>query len=197
MTTVNAIVEFDREGDPESVRPHPMNARLHPDAQKAAMNESLDRVGWIGAVTANRRTGHLLDGHERREEALARGESLPIIWVDIPEEDEPFVLATFDPIAALAEYDGAVLAELAELADIETPDLSAFLNDYIALFVGPPDVNDYNDDDYDPTLTGGDSDSEPEVSWLRLEVSGDLLKRWRTHRSGFTSDDAALAAVLP
>lgn len=195
--TTNSIVDFELNGDPQTVQPHPRNARLHPDTQKAAMNESLDRVGWIGAVTANRRTGYLLDGHERREEAIARGETVPIIWVDIPEDDEAYVLATFDPIAALAEYDSSILAELLELADIETVDLTAMLTDQIAIFVGPPDVNDYNDDDYNPTLTGGDSDSEPEGSWLRLEVSDDLLERWRTHRSGFTSDDTALAAVLP
>lgn len=199
MTTTNAIVKFDRAADPASVQPHPMNARVHPDAQKTAMNESLDRVGWIGAVTANVRTGYLLDGHERREEALARGETIPIIWVDIPEEDEAFVLATFDPIAALAEYDGAILAELLELADIETVDLTAMLTDQIALYEGPPPLDDLADD-YDPSLVGDDDDEtndETGPGWLRLEVDPETLEQWRSHRAAFSSDNDALRALLP
>lgn len=198
MTTTNAIVKFDRAADPATVQPHPMNARVHPDAQKAAMNESLDRVGWIAAVTANVRTGHLLDGHERREEALARGETIPVIWVDIPEEDEAFVLATFDPIAALAEYDGAILAELLELADIETVDLTAMLTDQIALYEGPPPLDDLADD-YDPSLVGDDDETSDETGpgWLRLEVDPETFEQWRSHRAAFSSDNDALRALLP
>jgi hypothetical protein len=72
-------------------------------------------------VIRNRRTGHLLDGHARVEEARARGEaSVPVVEVDLSEEEEQLVLATLDPLGAMAEADTAMLTEL--LAGVTPPD---------------------------------------------------------------------------
>ena len=192
MTIATSIVDFDPEGDPASVEPHPMNARLHPEAQRVAMDESLTRVGWISAVIANRRTGRLLDGHERREEAIARGTTLPIMWVDIDEDDEAFVLATFDPIAALAEFDSSILAELVDIANIETVDLAGMLTDQIALIVGPPDLDDLADQ-YEPDSDAG---SDPGSVWIRLEVSAETFDMWAEYRKRHPSDDVALSEAV-
>lgn len=123
----NRIVELEREGDPSSVIPHPRNAREHPPEQRAAMDESLGRLGWIDAVIVNVRTKHVLDGHDRQQEALDRGETIPILWVDVAEEDEAFVLATFDPISAMATYNPELLDGLLEDAGIESESLVGLL----------------------------------------------------------------------
>src|SRR5262245_41086200 len=90
---------------------HEMNARRHPAKQREALRGSLDSVGWIAPVLVSTRTSKLLDGHARIEEALSRDEamSIPFVEVDVSEEEERLILATLDPISALATYDKEAL----------------------------------------------------------------------------------------
>ena len=105
--------------DPASLTPHPQNWRAHPARQRAALTGVLEEVGWVQQVVVNRRTGHLLDGHLRVETARARGEAVvPVVYVDLAEAEERLVLATLDPIGALAQADGPALAAL--LAEVST-----------------------------------------------------------------------------
>ena len=98
---------------------HPLNFRRHPKAQQEAVVGSLNDLGWIDCVLENVRTGHLIDGHERIFEALAKGEDTPVpcLQIDIAEEEEPQALLMLDPIAAMAETDktnlDALLREVA------------------------------------------------------------------------------------
>ena len=95
------------------LKPHPLNWRLHPAQQKAAMREVLDRVGWAGAVVVNAVTGHILDGHLRHELALERGEEVvPCYVVERTPAQERVVLGTFDSLAEWAEADAGKFAEL-------------------------------------------------------------------------------------
>lgn len=96
---------------------NPKNWRTHPQNQRDALVGALNEVGWVQRVIVNRRTGYLLDGHERIEEALKNGDALvPYIEVDLDEDEEAYVLATLDPIGAMASADseklGALLQEV-------------------------------------------------------------------------------------
>ena len=72
-------------------------------------------------IVVNRRSGRILDGHARVEEAARRGEpQVPVVYVDLTDEEEALVLASFDPIGALADADPTALTSL--LADVETAD---------------------------------------------------------------------------
>ena len=95
---------------------NPWNWRVHSERQRYALTEVLERVGWVQRVIVNRRTGRIVDGHLRV--ALARerfGEEavVPVIEVDLSEEEELAVLATLDPIGAMADSDEVALARLA------------------------------------------------------------------------------------
>ena len=84
----------------------------------------LDTVGYVAQVIVNQRTGHLVDGHLRVEEALSLGQpSIPAVYVDLSEDEERLVLASLDPLAAMATTDEAKLRELlAEVSvDSEAP----------------------------------------------------------------------------
>lgn len=77
------------------------------------MRGSLNEVGWVQRVIVNRQTGYLIDGHERIWEALQNGDaSVPYVEVDLSEAEEAYVLATLDPIGAMAQADAAKLDEL-------------------------------------------------------------------------------------
>jgi hypothetical protein len=93
--------------------PNEANWRKHPDRQRSALRGTLDKVGWVASIMVNKRTGRMIDGHARVEEALSKGEkSVPVDYVDLSEDEEKLVLATLDPIGALAEADGDKLEEL-------------------------------------------------------------------------------------
>ncbi len=49
---------------------NPSNPRIHPQKQRDAVAASIDTLGMISPVVVNRRTGYLIDGHERVMQAL-------------------------------------------------------------------------------------------------------------------------------
>jgi DNA methylase len=75
-------------------------------------------------------SGHMLDGHLRVELALERGEPfLDVTYVELSPEEERLVLASFDPLGAMADGDAATLATL--IADLSPDDagLAAMLDE--------------------------------------------------------------------
>ena len=112
-----------------TITPNPMNWRTHPQAQRDALTGALASVGWVADVIVNERTNNLVDGHARVEEAIKRGEQVPVSYVDLSEEEEKIVLATLDPIGAMAGTDAAMLADLVE----SLPDVQELINELCAV----------------------------------------------------------------
>ena len=109
------------EAPPEELLANPGNWRTHPPAQQGALAGALDEVGWVQDVIVNRRSGHMVDGHLRVELAISRGEPLvPVTYVDLSDEEEALVLATLDPLGAMAGQDKEKLQTL--LADVSVDD---------------------------------------------------------------------------
>lgn len=118
------------EEAPDQLLANPANWRIHPKTQQDALAGALDAVGWVQQVLVNRRTGFVVDGHARVALALSRGEPLvPVLYVDLDPDEEALVLATLDPIGAMAGRDDEKLREL--LADVTVDDagLLALLGD--------------------------------------------------------------------
>lgn len=136
----NRIVEYAAAVDPATLAAHPENWRGHPDAQRMALTESLGRVGWVGAVLVNSRSGRIIDGHERVDEAARAGGTVPVLWVDLDEDEERFVLASFDTIGAMADVDAAALAALLDHVDVDSPALADALAELSAATDTPEDV---------------------------------------------------------
>lgn len=116
----NRIVGHGEE-PPDQLLANPNNWRIHPHSQQQALAGVIDDVGFVRSVTVNRRTGHVVDGHLRVSAAISSGQPMiPVEYVDLSEDEEREVLATLDPIGALAGTDSAALAAL--VADVETDD---------------------------------------------------------------------------
>lgn len=98
---------------PRQIAQNPRNWRRHPQAQLDALEGALRTVGWVQRVIYNVRTGLLVDGHARVDLAMRNGEtSVPVTQVDLSPEEEALVLATLDPLSAMAEADQSALDEL-------------------------------------------------------------------------------------
>lgn len=120
------------EGDeaPDQLLANPANWRTHPQNQVDALEGLLRQVGWVQRVIVNRRTGHVVDGHARVALALRRGEqSIPVLYVDLSEDEERLVLAALDPIGGLASTDAIKLGELLETVRAQDAGLQSMLDD--------------------------------------------------------------------
>jgi HPt (histidine-containing phosphotransfer) domain-containing protein len=101
--------------DPRETDPNPLNWKKHPHRQRQALNASLDRSKWAGAALYNLNTKRLIDGHMRRDEAIKRGEPVyPVLVGWWSEEQERHLLATLDPLGAMAETQAEALRSLTE-----------------------------------------------------------------------------------
>ena len=115
---------------PSALLPNPRNWRTHPPEQQRALAGALGEVGWVAEVLVNRTTGNVVDGHLRIELALARHEAtVPVTYVELSEDEERLVLASLDPLAAMATAEQEQLAAL--LAGLAPADeaLRALLDD--------------------------------------------------------------------
>ena len=110
--------------------PNPRNWRSHPAEQQRALAGALGEVGWVAELLVNRTTGHVVDGHLRIELALARHETtVPVTYVELSEDEERLVLASLDPLAAMATAEQEQLAALLAGLDPADEALRALLDD--------------------------------------------------------------------
>lgn len=121
MTDWRNRITGSGEEAPDQLLANPKNFRRHPRHQQDALRGVLEEVGWVQEVIVNTTTGHLVDGHLRVELALRDGAaSVPVKYVSLSESEEALILATLDPIAALAYADKDTLDAL--LRDVSTGD---------------------------------------------------------------------------
>ena len=129
ITWQNRISRYGDEA-PDQLLAHPLNFRVHPKPQEDALAGVLTEVGIVQNIIVNERTGHLIDGHLRVSLALRQNQpTVPVTYVDLSPEEEALILATLDPISAMAASDADKLRRL--LDDVSTGDaaLMAMLSD--------------------------------------------------------------------
>ena len=110
------------------LQPNPKNWRTHPEAQQNALRGILSEVGIAGACIA-RETAEgglmLIDGHLRTE--TLGNEDIPVLVLDVTEEEADKLLATFDPLGAMATADADKLREVLESVETANHELSEML----------------------------------------------------------------------
>lgn len=95
------------------LHPHPQNWRTHPRAQVSALRGAIEEIGFADAILARETPdGHLqiIDGHCRAE--ISEDEEVPVLVLDLDEDEAKKLLATLDPLAAMAEADREALGRL-------------------------------------------------------------------------------------
>lgn len=116
----NRIVAHGDEA-PEKLIAHGSNWRTHTATQRQALSSVLAEVGLVQSVVVNRTTGRLVDGHLRVELAKAQGQpTIPVAYVELSDDEEAIILASLDPIGAMASADREKLQEL--LTSIQSED---------------------------------------------------------------------------
>ena len=129
MNVRDRIVEL-RRVPAKSLAPNPRNWRKHPKAQADALRGVLAEVGIADAVLAREREDgvlELVDGHLRAETLGDR--EVPVLVLDVNEEEAWKILATHDPLAAMAEADPQILDDLLREVETSNEELKAMLDE--------------------------------------------------------------------
>ncbi len=121
------IVELRRVAARELI-PNPRNWRRHPKRQQAALRGLLEEVGYADALLARETpTGlMLIDGPLRAE--TTPDQIVPVLVLDVTEDEANKLLATLDPLASMAETDKLALKDLASLLQTDSADLRELFN---------------------------------------------------------------------
>ena len=117
----------------EFLRPNPKNWRTHPKAQQDALRGILAEVGMADAVLARELPDGslmLIDGHLRAE--TAADSKVPVLILDVNEAEADKLLATLDPLAAMANSDAVQLDALLRTVQTGSESLQQMLADTAA-----------------------------------------------------------------
>jgi DNA modification methylase len=117
--------------DPADLADNERNYKTHPSAQLLALRAALAEVGWAGALLFNERTRRLIDGHARKKVAR-KGEKVPVLVGSWSEDDEAKLLASFDPIGAMAQTDRDAFHALLGSVRFESSAIATLLEAFAA-----------------------------------------------------------------
>lgn len=132
--------------------PNPKNWRTHPKHQRDALQGLLAEIGFANALVA-RETANglmLIDGHLRAE--TAPGSLVPVLILDVNEAEADKLLATLDPLAAMAGTDSEALTAL--LHNVTSG--NAAVQEMLSGILEPP---------MDPPVYG---ENDPEAEWVGM-----------------------------
>ena len=166
------------------LKANPKNWREHPPEQQRAMKGVLEEVGIAGALLARETPDglELIDGHLRTE--MDDATEWPVLILDVDENEADVLLASVDPIGALAKTNTDALKALLGQIETDNADLDSLLSDLEKHL--PQDITDGETDPDDiPTDDRIEKRCEPGDLWImgrhRLlcgdSKSADLLKR--------------------
>jgi hypothetical protein len=106
--------------------PHELNFRLHPEAQRAALQALYREVGFARSLLAYELPDgrlKLLDGHLRRD--LDPDMEVDVEVLDVSDDEARALLLSIDPLAALAQTQEQLQQRLLELTPTDSEDLRA------------------------------------------------------------------------
>jgi len=147
---------------------NPKNWRVHPKAQSAALRGLLSEIGYADALLVRELPDGrlvLIDGHLRAETTPSA--MVPVLILDVSEEEADKLLLTLDPLAGMAESDSLRLQALLHSVRSDSTavqQLFARIAERDALQVFRPPVELL--------------DPEP-----RIERAAELQQKWRTARN--------------
>ena len=160
MTMKDRVKELRRVPASE-LRANPKNWRTHPPAQEAALKGVLAEIGFADAMIARETEDglELIDGHLRRE--VMGDQEVPVLVLDVTEEEADKLLLTLDPLAMMAHADTDQLLELLRDNPFESQAVADMLE---ALVNGErdvmPDLTDY------PDLAEGDRNDIGQMNFI-------------------------------
>ncbi len=191
MSATDRIVELVRVRAGDLVD-HESNWRRHPARQREALRGLISEVGFADALLA-RRDGDrlvLVDGHLRK--SLDPDQVVPVLVLDLTEEEADKLLLSLDPLSSLARPDPEALAELIGRVRTRSDALAEVIEGLARearaglsrLLTDPEEIPDAPEPRTSPgdlyvvgehRLLCGDARSGPDMARLMARAGADLL----------------------
>ena len=147
----------------DELLPNPKNWRMHPREQQDALRGVLSEIGMADAVLARELADGqlmLVDGHLRTDVAVDA--KIPVLVLDVNEEEADKLLATIDPLAEMAEMNKEALADL--IGDVESTNAAvADMLENLAKASGMFERELVDDDNKGGNFEDGDEPEEVDV----------------------------------
>jgi len=125
----NRIVGYGEEAT-DQLLASSRNWRVHPRPQQEALSAVLHQVGIVQNIIVNRTSGTVVDGHLRVTLAMREHQpTVPVTYVELTEQEEALILATYDPLSALAIADKQQLDALLHEVTTDSAAITAMLSD--------------------------------------------------------------------
>ena len=110
------------------LQPNPKNWRSHPPYQRDMLAGVLEEVGYADALLVRELADgklELIDGHLRAETTPET--VVPVLVLDVTAEEADKILATHDPLAAMARADAEQTAKLVQAIETENKAMQEML----------------------------------------------------------------------
>jgi len=169
------------------------NWRKHPKAQQAALRGILTEIGYAGALLARETPEglELIDGHLRRD--TTPDQAVPVLVLDVTEAEAAVLLASYDPLSAMATADPAALEALLREVSVSDEALRAMLAGLAEDVMGLPGefedaMGQLQSGDKSPfqqmTFTLSDAQAETVKAALRLAQGSALIGTGNENSNG-------------
>ena len=151
MQIRDRITDFRRVPASELI-PNALNWRRHPQSQSDALKGVLDEIGFADAVIARQTPDglELIDGHLRAD--VMGDDPVPVLIVDLTDEESLQLLLTLDPLAMMAEKDDDTVALLLEKVSFDDDAVMRMLAE-LEMTSPPPKPDVVDVPEVDPDLT--------------------------------------------
>ena len=149
---------------------NPANHRRHPQKQRDIVAASIQELGFCKSVIVNKRTGNIVDGHERVMQALGVGDEtlVDVEYVDLSEADERKLLLILDASSELAETDADSLDDLLRSVQTGSDALGEWFTELAesAKLLGLEDDKDLSDPELDAIPEEVEAITKPGDLWI-------------------------------
>ena len=161
----------------------PYNPRRISKEAADGLTKSLERWGVVQEVVANKRTGHIVGGHQRVAALRKMGvKEVPVVWVDLDDVEEKALNVALNNPHISGEFDDTIAGLLAEIRDGIGPDDFAELK-LDELIPGSVDYSILEDEDLEEQL---DEMEKSVKKAIQIEFESEdheeaqsLVKYWR------------------
>ena len=179
----------------DQLQPAPYNPRveLKPGMEGYdRLKRSLEEFDLVQPIVWNRRTGHIISGHQRLEILKDEGvRELDVVVLDLPLEREQALNVTLNNPNVGGSWDLEKLSDLmSDLSDFEEIDMSltGFDDQQLKHLTLSPD------EDFSPTLSGGDESPAYRVSF---EVPAEEWENFRPSLDQFLATQNLQPHIRP
>jgi len=140
-----------QEIDVSKIKPADYNPRSISDEALHGLSKSLEKFGYVEPIVWNKKTGHIVGGHQRLKVLEKTQKKLKVVVVDISEQDEKALNVSLNNQEISGQWDfdklGLVLEDIKDFDSFDELKLDALKLQVDLKNISVPEDNEEIDED--------------------------------------------------